>query len=132
MNASNQVKPLTLTVFRGSKNLSGKIIPKRRVGKCLFYEKTGSHILHIDLLPGQTHTFYLKSSSTPDKQFAICLKEPMKTEPGKNLFREVGFANLCDSPNEALLYLEWDFLGPNEIYMQTISTDPTHTALKTA
>ncbi len=117
----DQIKPTVLSVFRGEKNHLGKVIPKRRVGKCLFYETSGNHILHIDLLPTQSHTFYLKSSSTPDKDFAICIKELMKTEPGKHLFREVGLARLCTAPNEDLLYLEWDFLGPNSIYMQTLT-----------
>jgi hypothetical protein len=45
----------------------------------------------------------------------------MKTEPGKHLFREVGLARLCDAPNDGLLYLEWDFFGPNSIYMQTLT-----------
>lgn len=123
MTTNEQVKPIILTVFRGEKNKFGKVIPKRRVGKCLFYEKTGNHVLHIDLLPGQSHAFFLKSSSTPYKDYAICLKEPMKTEPGKHLFREVGMAKLCDAPNESLLYLEWDFLGANGIYMQTLAIE---------
>lgn len=116
-----QNKPTILSVFRGDKNQLGKVILKRRVGKCLFYESSGNHVVHIDLLPGQGHTFFLKPSSTPDKDYAICIKEPMRTEPGKHLFREVGVALLCDSPNEGLLYLEWDFLGPNSIYMQTLT-----------
>ncbi len=117
----NTIKPSILSIFRGEKNHFGKIIPRRRVGKCLFYEASGSHVLHIDLLPGVTHTFFLKPSLTPEKDYAICIKEPIRTEPGKYLFREVGVANLCDFPNEGLLYLEWDFLGPNNIYMQTLT-----------
>lgn len=114
-------KPTILSVFRGEKNHLGKVIPQRRVGKCLFYERSGHHIIHIDLLPGSTHTFFLKPSTTPDKDYAICIKEPIKTEPGKYLFREVGMAKLCDFPNEGLLSLEWDFLGANHIYMQTLT-----------
>ena len=121
MTTEQQPKPLIFTVFKGEKHHFGKVVPKHRVGKCLFYEASGNHILHIDLLPGQVHTFFLKPSSTPDKDYAICIKEPMKTEPGKNLFREVGLARLCDAPNEGLLYLEWYFLGSNNIYMQTIT-----------
>ncbi len=118
---NEQVKPTVLSVFRGEKNSLGRVVPKRRVGKCLFYETSGNHVLHIDLLPGQSHTFFLKPSSTPDKDYAICIKEPMKTEPGKHLFREVGLARLCDAPNDGLLYLEWDFFGPNSIYMHTLT-----------
>lgn len=119
---NEQVKPMILSVFRGEKNVLGKVISRRRVGKCLFYEASGNHVLHIDLLPGQSHMFFLKPSATPDKDYAICIKEPMKTEPGKNLFREVGIAILCEAPNEGLLYLEWDFFGPNSIFMQTLTT----------
>ena len=119
---NEHTKPIILSVFRGEKNKSGKIQPKRRVGRCLFYEVTGHHVLHIDLLPGMTHTFFLKPSTTPDKDYAICIKEAMKSEPGKSLFREVGLAKLCNEPNEGLLYLEWDFVGPNNIYMQTLTT----------
>lgn len=120
-----QVKPIILSVFRGEKNSLGKVILKRRVGKCLFYEASGSHVLHIDLLPDQSHRFFLKPSTTLDKDFAICIKESMKTEPGKYLFREVGVARLCNAPNEDLLYLEWDFIGPNAIYMQTLTASST-------
>jgi len=120
---TEHMKPTILSVFRGEKNQLGKVIPKRRVGKCLFYEASGNHVLHIDLLPGIAHTFFLKPSTTPDKDYAICIKEPMKMEPGKHLFREVGIAKLCDAPNESLLYLEWDFLGPIGIYMQTLTVN---------
>jgi hypothetical protein len=119
---NEHTKPIILSVFRGEKNQSGTIQPKRRVGRCLFYEVTGHHVLHIDLLPGMTHTFFLKPSTTPDKDYAICIKEAVKSEPGKSLFREVGLAKLCKEPNEGLLYLEWDFVGPNNIYMQTLTT----------
>lgn len=120
---TEKIKPAILSIFRGEKDNLGRIFPKRRVGKCLFYETSGNHILHIDLLPGLNHTFYLKPSMTTDKDYAICIKEPLKMEPGKFLYREVGFAKLCSAPNEDLLYLEWDFLGPNSIYMQTLILD---------
>lgn len=121
---NEQVKPIVLPIFRGEKNQFGKIIQKRRVGKCLFYDKTGNHVIHIDLFPGLTNTYYLKPSNTKEKDYAICMKEAKKTEPGKYLFREVGFANLCEAPNESLLYLEWDFLGANDIYLQTLISIP--------
>lgn len=45
---NEQVKPTVLSVFRGEKNNLGRVVPKRRVGKCLFYETSGNHVLHID------------------------------------------------------------------------------------
>jgi len=123
MKNLNQSKPIVLSIFRGSADESGKIQPKQRVGKCLFYQETGSHVIHIDVLPGTQNTFFLKPSNTSGKDYAICTKEAMKSEPGKNLFREVGSATLCKGLNESLLYLEWYFFGATSIYLQTLTTD---------
>jgi len=123
MKNLNPVKPIILSIFRGEKTELGKIQPQQRVGKCLFYQETGSHVIHIDVLPGTQNTFFLKTSSTPGKDYAICTKEAMRTEPGKNLFREVGAATLCKGLNEGLLNLEWYFFGANNIYLQTLTTN---------
>lgn len=118
----NQEAPVVLEVFRGSVDLKGKVRPLRRVGKCLFYQCSGQHVLHIDLLPGNWNTFYLKSNDDCENgHFKICMKEPHSQKPGKFIFRQVGIAKLCDRPNEDLLYLEWDFVGPADIYMRTLT-----------
>jgi hypothetical protein len=119
MQTSNE-KPVVLEVFRGVKDQTGKVSPVRRVGKCLFYQQTGHHVLHVDLLPGAAHTFHLKPVEG-SSDFNICLKEALAKVPSRFVFRPVGTARLCNSPNEDLLYLEWDFIGPADIYLRTIS-----------
>ncbi|MFP5519918.1 MAG: hypothetical protein ACLGGX_08440 [Bdellovibrionia bacterium] len=114
--------PLIFEIFRGVTDIKGKVRPLRRIGKCLFYQSSGQHVLHVDLFPGAENTFYLKSDEDCEAgQFKICLKEPLVKKPGSYIYRQVGLAKLCDSPNEDLLYLEWDFVGPADIYMKTIS-----------
>lgn len=119
MQTGNE-KPVVLEVFRGTKDSTVRIHPIRRVGKCLFYQQTGHHILHVDLLPGAAHTFHLKPVEG-SSDFNICLKEALAKMPSRFVFRPVGTARLCASPNEDLLYLEWDFIGPANIYLRTIS-----------
>lgn len=119
---TNNDKPIILEVFKGEKGSGGKIIPIRRVGKCLFYQCTGTHIIHIDLFQSRTHRFYLKPPfDKSDGDFRICIKEPMSTDPSRHVFRQVGAARVCDIPNDDLVSLEWDFVGFAGIYMRTIS-----------
>ena len=124
MKQNNNEKPLSFSIFRGKRDAAGKVQAVRRVGKCLFYQGTGSHVIHIDLLPGQTNTFYLRPSKQgANKEYDICLKETLVNGNLPFVYRRVGIAKLCSAPNEGLLYLEWDFVGPANIYMGTLTGD---------
>ena len=61
-------KPIALEVFRGEPDVGGKVQFIRRVGKCLFYQNTGAHVVHVDLFHGTEKTFFLRSVDGPSKE----------------------------------------------------------------
>ncbi len=120
----NTEKPVALEVFRGEPDDKGKVRPIRRIGRCLFYQNTGAHIVHVDLLHEPEKTFFLRSFEGPSKDaFKITMKEPLAHTPGRYVHRQVGVAQYCAAPNEDLLYLEWDFIGPVGIYIRLLTNE---------
>lgn len=124
MNTESE-KPIALEVFRGETDENGKVRPMRRIGKCLFYQKTGAHVVHVDLFHGPEKTFFLRPFEGPSKDaFKITMKEQLARSPDRYVHRQVGVAQYCASPNEDLLYLEWDFVGPVGIYLRLLTSEP--------
>ncbi len=116
-------KSIALEVFRGDVEEGGKVRPVRRIGKCLFYQNTGTHVIYVDLFHGSGKTFFLRPSEDSKDAFKITLREPLAKSPDRYVHRQVGVAQYCAAPNENLLYLEWDFIGPAGIYMRLLTND---------
>ena len=112
-------------IFKGVKDHTGRIQKMKSVGYALITEGAHTYTIHLKtLLKDQ---FYMLPERThPDRyNFVLLTREDSFREGRKYFWNNVGEAKLLEGDNRDLLQLNWDMLGANDIYLNTIPVKKT-------